>query len=142
METNAIKIKATVNAPVNEVWRFWTDPEHIKNWNHANDDWYTPAVQNDVRERGKFSWRMEAKDGSAGFDFEGTYTKVEKPELIKYVLDDGREVEISFEKSGNSTVIEETFEADKEHSLDMQKSGWQAILNNFKKYVAHNLNNH
>lgn len=139
METNAIKIKTTVNAPAEEVWNFWTEPEHIKNWNHASDDWHTPAVQNDVREQGNFSWRMEARDGSAGFNFTGIYTQVKKPESIKYVMDDGREVEITFNQNGDATIVEEIFDPDKDHSMEMQKTGWQAILDNFKKYVEQNL---
>lgn len=138
MKTNTIRIKTTINAPAEQVWGFWTLPEHIKNWNHASDDWHTPAVQNDVREQGNFSWRMEARDGSAGFDFEGTYTEIEKPHKIKYILGDGREVEITFQQTGDATVVEEIFEANKEHSMEMQKTGWQAILSNFKKYVEQN----
>lgn len=135
MKTDAIKIHTTVNAPREQVWKYWTEPEHIKNWNYASEDWHTPAVENDVRENGKFSWRMEAKDGSSGFDFVGIYTKIKKPENIKYTMDDGRKAELWFKEDGDATLVEETFEAEKENSRELQKNGWQAILNNFKKYV-------
>ena len=130
-----ITIEATINAPVEKVWKFWTEPEHIKQWNNASDDWHTPKAENDLRVGGKFSSRMEAKDGSFGFDFGGVYDKVKTNELIAYTLGDDRKVKIIFTSQGNSTKVTEAFEAESENAIDLQKTGWQAILNNFKKYT-------
>jgi len=131
----AITIEAEIAAPIEKIWTYWTEPEHIKNWNFASDDWCTPSATNDLRVGGKFSSRMEAKDGSMGFDFGGTYTEVKENESIEYTLGDERKVEIKFIKAGDSCNVVETFEAEDENSIEMQKGGWQAILNNFKKYV-------
>ncbi|QNF33660.1 SRPBCC domain-containing protein [Adhaeribacter swui] len=130
-----ITIEATVQAPVEKVWELWSTPEHIVNWNNASEDWYTPTNENDLRVGGKFLSRMEARDGSFGFNFEGTYDDVKEHERIAYTLTDGRKVEINFTGNGNETKVTETFEAEGENSEEMQKSGWQAILDNFKKYV-------
>jgi len=134
-EKTTIKIETIVAAPVEKVWNFWTQPNHIINWNFASDDWHCPWAKNDVREGGKFVWRMEAKDGSFGFDFSGEYTKVKQNELIEETLDDGRRVKITFKENGNQTHVTEVFEAETENPVDMQKNGWQSILNNFKKYA-------
>lgn len=133
-----ISVKTEVNAPVEKVWKYWTEPNHITQWNFASPDWHSPAAKNDLRENGKFSYRMEAKDGSHGFDFEGVYDKVEPHKQISYTLDDGRKTNVYFRKNGNSTLVEETFDADKSHSAEMQRSGWQAILDNFKVHVENN----
>jgi uncharacterized protein YndB with AHSA1/START domain len=133
-----ITVEATVNAPVEKVWAFWTSPEHIMKWNNASPDWHTPQAENDLRPGGRFSSRMEAKDGSIGFDFGGVYQQVVTNELISYTLDDNREVKISFEENGEETHILETFEAEETNTLDLQRSGWQAILDNFKKYAEEN----
>ena len=141
METaakTAITIETTINAPVEKVWKFWTLPEHITKWNSASDDWHTPKAENDLRVGGKFAARMEAKDGSFGFDFGGVYDAVKTNELIEYTLGDGRKVAVHFTPNGNETKLSETFEAENTNSIEMQRSGWQAILNNFKKYVEAN----
>lgn len=126
---------AIVNTPVEKVFNFWTKPEHIVKWSSASDDWHTPIAENDLRKGGKFSSRMEAKDGSMGFDLWGIYDEVIQNEYIEYTLGDGRKVKISFTPKGNQTEITETFEAENTNPLEMQKSGWQAILNNFRKYA-------
>ena len=130
-----ITIETAVKAPVEKVWKTWSTPEDITQWNNASDDWHTPFAENDLRTRGKFSSRMEAKDGSIGFDFAGVYDKVIPNELIEYTLGDGRKVKIIFTANGNETKVTETFEAENENPLEMQKSGWQSILDNFKKYT-------
>jgi uncharacterized protein YndB with AHSA1/START domain len=135
MERTIISVEATINAPIEKVWKYWTTPEHIKAWNHANDEWHTPHAENDIRPGGNFLWRMEAKDGSFGFDFAGTYEVVKENELIEYVIGDGRKVKISFTSKGNKTEVIEDFEAESLNSVELQKSGWQAILSNFKKYA-------
>ncbi|MBA2328132.1 MAG: SRPBCC domain-containing protein [Flavisolibacter sp.] len=134
-EKTSITISTTVNAPVKTVWDYFSNPDHITKWNFASDDWHSPKAENDLRAGGKFSSRMEAKDGSFGFDFSGVYDEVKPHELIAYTLEDGRKVNVSFEESGSGTTIVETFESETTHSYEMQRDGWQAILNNFKKYV-------
>ena len=137
MSTTSVKItvEATIQAPVEKVWKLWTEPEHIIRWNNASDDWHTPSGTNDLRAGGTFSFRMEAKDGSFGFDFGGVYDEVVENKLIAYTLGDGRKVEIIFTSGGDQTTVTETFEAEQVNSVDLQKTGWQAILNNFKKYT-------
>ncbi|AOM76728.1 SRPBCC family protein [Pedobacter steynii] len=130
-----ITVEATVNAPVETVWNAWTSPEHIVKWNCASEDWHTPKAENDIRTGGKFMSRMEAKDGSFGFDFEGIYDEIKVNEIIAYTLGDNRKVRITFNGNGNSTAISETFEAESTNPIEMQKGGWQAILDNFKKYT-------
>lgn len=130
-----ITIKATVNAPIETVWKFWTEPEHIKKWNNASDDWHTTAAENDLRVGGKFLSRMEAKDGSFGFDFSGIYDEVNLYKKISYTLGDERKVKITFASEEKKTQVIETFEAESTHSVEMQEAGWQAILDNFKKHV-------
>lgn len=130
-----ITIGATINAPVEKVWEFWNKPEHITQWNAASDDWHCPSSKNDLRVGGKFTSRMEAKDGSFGFDFGGTYDAVETHKQISYTMDDGRKVENQFESKGNQTIISSTFEAEDTNPVEMQRDGWQSILNNFKHYV-------
>lgn len=134
-EKTILKAEATINAPVEKVWKLWTDPKHIIRWNNASDDWHTPKAENDLRPGGNFVSRMEAKDGSAGFDFEGTYQEVEMHKLISYTLADGRKVQIHFAGDQNATIVTETFEAENTHSPEMQQAGWQAIMDNFKKHV-------
>jgi uncharacterized protein YndB with AHSA1/START domain len=133
-----ITVETLVNAPVEKVWEFWTKPEHITKWNAASDDWHTTRAENNLRIGGKFLSRMEAKDGSFGFDFEGIYTDVITHEKISYTLLDDRKVTITFTQTENGVQIIETFEAETENTLELQKLGWQAILNNFKKYVENN----
>lgn len=130
-----ITVATTVNAPVEKVWELWTDPKHITQWNHASEDWHSPTAENDLRIGGKFRSRMEAKDGSAGFDFEGVYEEVKTHQRIVYSMSDGRMVEIQFQGNGDTTAVTETFDAETTHSVEMQKEGWQSILDNFKEYV-------
>ncbi len=134
-DTKLITVECTVNASVSKVWEYWTKPAHIIKWNNASDDWHTTKAESDLRKGGKFVSRMEAKNGSAGFDFEGTYDKVHLNELIEYTIADGRKVKILFSGEGDKTKITEAFEAEEMNSVEMQRGGWQAILNNFKKYV-------
>jgi uncharacterized protein YndB with AHSA1/START domain len=130
-----ITVSAVVNASIEKVWDSWTNPTHIVNWNNASDDWHTPKAANDLHKEGRFVFTMAAKDGSFSFDFSGTYTAVDPQKKISYIMDDGRVAEVLFEPDGNCVSITETFQAENIHSTDMQKAGWQAILNNFKKYV-------
>jgi len=134
-----ITVSVDVESPVSKVWKYWTSPEHIMQWNNASDDWHTPHAENDLRAGGKFSWRMEAKDGSMGFDFSGVFDEINELQLIRYTLDDNRKVTISFVGSGNSTKIVETFEAETENSIELQQYGWQCILDNFKKHAESEL---
>lgn len=135
MSATQVTIETTVKAPVEKVWDSWTLPEHITKWNAASDDWHTPSATNDVRPGGSFTSRMEAKDGSTGFDFGGTYDDVEPHKLISYTLGDGRRVSVNFDAHGDTTKIVETFDAEAQNSVEMQRSGWQSILDNFKRYT-------
>jgi len=130
-----ITIEALINAPIEKVWECWTAPEHITQWNQASDDWHCPKGVNDLRPGGQFSFTMAARDGSVEFDFAGVYDEVKMHEKIAYTLGDERKVEVIFSKDGSSTKIVETFEAENTHSHEMQKAGWQAILDNFKRYT-------
>lgn len=131
----SITVQTTVHAPVNKVWKKWTTPEDTKQWNFASPDWCAPAATNDLRAGGVFSFRMEARDGSFGFDFGGVYDEVKPNELIRYTLGDGRKVSVSFISKSNDTEVIETFEAESMNSIEIQRGGWQAILDNFKKYT-------
>jgi|SRR6185503_1738260 len=130
-----ITVAATVNAPVEKVWKLWTTPEDIIHWNNASPDWHTPSAENDLRKGGKFSYRMEAKDGSFGFDFGGVYDEVIENKLIKYTLGDNRKVEVLFSSNSDATTVTENFEPENENPIEMQRGGWQAILDNFKNYA-------
>jgi uncharacterized protein YndB with AHSA1/START domain len=134
----AITVEATVNAPIEKVWKYWTLPEHIKHWNNASDDWHTPKVENNFTTGGKFVFRMEAKDNSFGFDFGGVYDEIVPQKLIAYTIGDGRKVKVAFAEEGDKTKVTETFEAEGVNPVEMQRGGWQAILNNFKKYTEGN----
>lgn len=141
METTGVTkvtVESIINAPVEKVWKYWSEPEHIKNWCSASPDWHVPFAENDLQDGGKFSTRMEAKDGSFGFDFDGIYDQVKTNELIEYTMSDGRKVDIHFTVSGNETKVVETFDAESTNPVEMQRSGWQAILDNFKKYTEEN----
>jgi uncharacterized protein YndB with AHSA1/START domain len=133
-----ITVECTVKLPVEKVWYLWTAPIHIVNWNHASDDWHTPNASNDFRVDGKFVYRMEAKDGSFGFDFGGMYNEIRKNKLISYTIGDGRKVQVLFINKGTETKLIETFEKEDINSFDLQKTGWQSILDNFKKYAETN----
>ena len=134
----SITVEATVNAPASKVWKLWSSPEHITKWYNASEEWHTPHAENDLREGGKFLSTMAAKDGSASFDFTGVYDAVKENELISYTLADGRKVKIIFESIGNTTKVTETFDTETENSIELQRSGWQAILDSFKNYVQTN----
>lgn len=131
-----IKIDITILAPVEKVWDYFNTPEHITKWNFAHESWQCPSSENDLRVGGKFKTRMEAKDGSFGFDFEGIYDEVIPNEKIQYHMEDGREVEVIFEKiDENTTKVTEIFDPEQQNPVEMQRDGWYAILNNFHKYV-------
>jgi uncharacterized protein YndB with AHSA1/START domain len=138
--TNAtnITVETTVNAPIEKVWSYFTQPQHVKNWNNASDDWHTPRAENNLQVGGNFVYRMEAKDGSFGFDFGGTYDAVNENEYLEYTIGDGRKVKISFIPQATSTKVVETFEAETTNSVELQRTGWQSILDNFKKYTEAN----
>ncbi len=130
-----ITVSTTVNVPVEKAWHIWGSPEHITQWNSASPDWHTPRAENDLRTGGKFSSRMEAKDGSFGFDFGGVYDEVIDHQLIRYTMGDGRQVHVQFAGNGNQTTITETFDAESQNPVEMQRGGWQAIMDNYKKYA-------
>ena len=135
MNNESITVNTNVNAPVDKVWNLWGDPQHITKWAAASDDWHTTKAENDLRTGGKFTSRMEAKDGSMGFDFGGVYDEVRENEYIGYTLEDGRKVTINFTAEGGKTGIVQTFDPESENPREMQQAGWQAILDNFKKYA-------
>ncbi|MFV8335455.1 SRPBCC family protein [Flavobacterium sp. RSP29] len=130
-----ITVQDTINASIEKVWELWTAPEHVMKWNNASDDWHTPFAENDLKVGGKFKYTMASKDGTMRFDFEGIYTNVVNPSLIEYEMADGRKVKIIFEKDEDSIKLIESFDPETENPEEMQKNGWQAILDNFKKYV-------
>ncbi len=131
----SITIKTTINAPIDKVWQYFTNPEYIKQWNNASPDWHTPAAVNNLTVGGNFSYTMAAKDGSFSFDFEGVYDDVQENKYIGYTIADGRKVEVIFDTNGNTVEVIETFEAEGQNPIEMQKAGWQAILDNFKQLV-------
>lgn len=133
-----ITIETTVDAPIEKVWTAWTKPEHIVQWNFASEDWQCPAAQVDLTVDGKFKYRMEARDRSMGFDFEGTFTAIDPAREIRFALDDDRTVTVSFEEIDGGVRVVETFEAENELTGEQQRQGWQSILNNFKKHVEAN----
>ena len=137
-EKTQITVETTVKAPVEKAWKIWTAPEYITQWNSASDDWITPRAESDLRAGGKFVYRMEAKDGSFGFDFGGVYDEIKTNELLTYTLGDGRKVKVTFTGNETETKVTETFEAESTHPVEMQRDGWQAILDNFKKYAESN----
>lgn len=130
-----ITIETLVKADLNMVWAAWNNPEDIKQWNAASNDWHTTQSTVDLREGGKFSSRMEAKDGSAGFDFEGTYTRIVPQKIIEYRLEDGRDVKVEFAKGADGVLVRETFETESQFDRGHQHRGWQAILDNFARHV-------
>jgi uncharacterized protein YndB with AHSA1/START domain len=130
-----ITIEASVNAPVEKVWKLWNDPQDVVQWNTASPDWHTPKAVNDLRPGGKFEYHMAAKDGSFAFDFAGVYDEVKTNELIAYTMGDDRKVAVKFTPKEGKTLVVTVFEAESENSIEMQQGGWQAILDNFKKYA-------
>jgi uncharacterized protein YndB with AHSA1/START domain len=135
---NKITVTATIQADAKKVWGYYTRPEHITKWNFADPSWHCPSATNDMRVGGKYSARMEAKDGSFGFDFEAVYEEVVPGETFTYKLGDGRQATVDFKKNGNNTDVTVTFDPETENPIEMQQGGWQAILNNFKKYAEAN----
>ena len=135
MNKNPITVSTTINAPVTKVWEYWNKPEHIMHWAFASGDWEAPAAENDLREGGKFKTVMAAKDKSTSFDFTGTYTVVKEHQVIEYDMNDGRHVKVEFSELPESVKVVETFDPENENTEEVQRSGWQAILDNFKKYV-------
>ena len=135
MAVEKINVEATIAKDLKKVWEFWTSPQHITQWNQASEDWLCPNAENDLKEGGKFVYRMEAKDGSFGFDFSGEYKEVKTEKKLVYALEDGRTAEINFSEENGKTIISECFDAEDENPVAQQKEGWQAILNSFKKYA-------
>jgi uncharacterized protein YndB with AHSA1/START domain len=130
-----IRIETEVEAPLSEVWKAWVTPDDIKNWNYALDDWYCPSAEINLEVGGKFSYRMEAKDGSIGFDFEGEFTAVNPNKAIHFKLEDNREIMVEFIETENGVMVIETFETEDENTAEQQRQGWLSILNNFKKHI-------
>ncbi len=137
METklNVITVSALVNAPIEKVWKLWTTPSDIQQWNAASPDWHSPRAEHDLKPGGQFSYRMEAKDGSFGFDFGGTFDVVTEAKYLEYTLGDGRKVKVDFKQVDEGTQIHEQFEAESQNPEEMQQAGWQAILDNFNGYA-------
>lgn len=133
-----LTVEAIINAPVEKVWQYFTKPQHIMQWCQASPDWHAPHAENDVQVNGRFKTTMAAKDSSFSFDFGGVYTAVKENSRLDYSIDDGRRVEVAFIPEGNSTKIIETFEAEAQNPVEMQQSGWQAILDSFKQYTELN----
>jgi uncharacterized protein YndB with AHSA1/START domain len=134
-----ITVETTVNAPIQKVWELYNDPKHVTRWNNASEDWHTPKAENDLTVGGRFSYRMESRDGSEGFDFSGVYEEVEKEQHLSYIMDDGRRVRVNMSSnSDNETKVTIAFDPENENSMEMQEQGWQAILDNFKKYAEEN----
>lgn len=141
METTdkqTVTVETVIKAPIEKIWKQWTEPTHITRWYNASDYWHAPYAENDLRVNGKFKTTMAAKDGSMSFDFEGVYTNIVQYKTIQYTLLDGRKVKITFTEQGDSTKVVEAFETENENPADMQRVGWQAILDNFKKYAEAN----
>ncbi len=130
-----ITVSVAIQAPIEKVWNYFTIPEHIKTWNTASEEWHSPKAENDLRPGGHFSYRMEAKDGSVGFDFGGVYDEVVTGEKIAFTLGDGRKVNILFAEVDGITTVNETFEPESENSIELQQQGWQAIMDSFRRYT-------
>jgi uncharacterized protein YndB with AHSA1/START domain len=133
--TQKITVESFVKAPLDRVWKAWSNPDDIKQWNAAQDDWHTTRSTVDLRDGGKFSSRMEAKDGSQGFDFEGSFTRIVPNKTIAYRMSDGREVIVEFAERAGGVHVSETFDPESENTPELQRQGWQAILDNFKRHV-------
>jgi uncharacterized protein YndB with AHSA1/START domain len=138
MSSPKVTIEAIIAAPPPKVWMYWTKPEHITKWNFATPDWRCPRAANDLKVGGKYAARMEAKDGSFGFDFEAVYDEVVDQKRLTYTMGDGRKATTNFEQVGDRTKVTTTFDAEAQNSVDMQRAGWQSILDNFKKYAEAN----
>lgn len=138
MENQKLKVTAEIKAPIEKVWNAYTQPEHITKWNQASEDWYCPHAENDLKVGGKYNARMEAKDGSFGFDFEAVYDEVVDGEKLSYNMLDGRNATTEFISDGTNTQVSTTFDPENQNPIEMQQGGWQAILNSFKNYVESN----
>jgi uncharacterized protein YndB with AHSA1/START domain len=138
MEATKILVQATIAADKQKAWDYYTKPEYITKWNFASDDWHCPSATNDMRVGGKYNARMEAKDGSFGFDFEATYDEIIPGESFQYTMPDGRRVNVSFEDSGSQTEVKVLFDAETVNSVELQKGGWHMILDNYKKFTEGN----
>lgn len=135
MANEQVTVTAEISRPIKEVWSLWTEPEHVQKWNFASNDWCCPRASNDLRNGGSFNYRMESKDGSFGFDLEGVYTDVVDQQRIAFTMSDGRAVETTFAENGETVTVTTVFDAESENPVEMQRDGWQAILNNFRKYT-------
>jgi uncharacterized protein YndB with AHSA1/START domain len=135
MANEPITVEARIGAPISKVWNCWTSPEHIVKWNAASDDWHCPSASNDLRVGGRLVSRMEARDGRVGFDFVATYTDVQPESLLVYEIEDGRSVTVSFESVDGGTLVKETFTPENTYPLEMQRAGWQSILDRFKAHA-------
>ncbi|MFN7833478.1 MAG: SRPBCC family protein [Bacteroidota bacterium] len=138
MDTTKITIQAVVAADRQKVWNCYTQPEHITKWNFATDTWHCPAASNDMRVGGKYLARMEAKDGSFAFDFEAVYNEIVDGEKFTYTMPDNREIQVSFEQTDDKTRVTVTFDPENVNPVDLQRDGWQSILDNFKRYAEEN----
>ncbi len=138
MTATTITVRALINTTVEKVWNSWTGTDHIIKWNCPSPEWHTPKANHDLKPGGNFNYRMKARDGSFGFDFGGVFDQVEENKVLAYTLSDGRKVAIRFIRQGNQTEIVQHFEAETENTVEMQQTGWQAILDNFKQYVVSN----
>ncbi len=138
----SITVYVVIKAGIDKVWKLWTQPKHIRQWNKASDDWHTTTADNDLKPGGKFLYRTEAKDSRFGFDFSGVYDEIKKDELIALTLDDGRHLRIEFSGNSHETKVIETFDAEEVNSIEIQQGGWQAILDNFKIYAEANEQSH
>lgn len=134
-ENEKIEVKETIDKNLDQVWEYWTKPEHITKWNRATEDWLCPTAENDLKEGGKFIYRMETQDEKVGFDFAGEYKEVKEKEKLVYQLEDGRNATVIFTEEDGKTTISETLDTEDENPVDQQKEGWQAILGSFKKYA-------
>lgn len=135
MHSEKITISSTIQADEKKVWDYYTNPEHITKWNFADPSWHCPGAENDMKVGGKYLARMEAKDGSFGFDFEGIYDEIDPGKSFKFTLADNRQVSVRISPGENGSSIQITFDAENQNPVDFQRAGWQAILDNFKKYV-------
>ncbi|MBM9549232.1 SRPBCC family protein [Leptospira sp. 201903074] len=135
MDSNQITVQSTISADTKKVWDYYTNPKHIIHWNFASDDWQCPWAKNDLRVGGKYSARMEAKDGSFGFEFEAIYDNIVELKSFTYTMEDGRKASVNLESLGNKTKVTVSFDPENQNPEEMQRGGWQAILDNFKKYV-------
>lgn len=135
MKTEPITVRVTVSAPLRRVWEKWITPQDVMQWNSASDDWHTPSAQNDLRVGGTFTFRMASRDGSMGFDFSGVYHEVIPEKKIAYTMEDGRKVSVEFNVQDNGVKVTEIFDMEQENTAELQRAGWQAILDNFKRYV-------